>query len=150
MVKGMYLHSHISNDLTSLDEILRLYKTMKHVDCSSSHSKGELKPSLGHFQQNRFIVGNNLWKCLSMLMKIMSMMNSLMNFQNIRIEMNLWMIYFEESCKFIAYFLKMTNPQKKNIDWFSCLVSISEECDLNNQTISHSQDSSMTTKDRGA
>jgi hypothetical protein len=39
---------------------------MKHVNYSSSHSKGELKPGLGHFQQNRFIAGNNLWKCLSL------------------------------------------------------------------------------------
>jgi hypothetical protein len=69
------------NHLTSLDEILRLFKTMKYVDFSSSHSKGELNPGLGHCQQNQFIAGNNSWKCLSLLMKIMFMMNSLMNWQ---------------------------------------------------------------------
>jgi hypothetical protein len=34
-------------------------------------------------------------------------------------------------------------------DWFSNLISISKECDFNDQTISHSQDLNLTMKDRG-
>jgi hypothetical protein len=49
MVKGMSLHSRISVSLKSIDKILRFFRTMKHVDYSSSRSKGNLKPSLEHF-----------------------------------------------------------------------------------------------------
>jgi hypothetical protein len=50
--------------------------------------------------------------------------------------------YFEESCIFTAYFLKLDEPSSQEIfDWFSYLVSISEECNLNDQSISYSQNS---------
>jgi hypothetical protein len=49
-------------------------------------------------------------------------------------------------CIFLVYD-KLSDQQILN--WFSHLVSISEECDLDDQTISHPQDSYLTTKDTG-
>jgi hypothetical protein len=78
-----------------VNKILIFFRTMKHIDYSSPHSKGLLKLGLGHCQQNQFIDSNNLRKCLSLLMKIVFMMNSLMNLKkSICLETNLWIFYF--------------------------------------------------------
>jgi hypothetical protein len=50
MVKGMSLHSHISVNLTSHEKMLIFFRTMKYVDCLSSHLKGGLNLGLGHYQ----------------------------------------------------------------------------------------------------
>jgi hypothetical protein len=57
---------------------------------------------------------------------------------------------FRRVMQIYCRFPERDEPSGQEIfDWFSYLVSISEECDLNDQAISYSQNSDLTTNDIG-
>ena len=83
-------------------------------------------------------------------MKIIFMTNILMNLQkSIGLKTNIWMKSFR-FMQIYCRFLESGKPSGQEIlNWFSYLVSIYKGCDMDEQTISHSQDSDLTMKYRG-
>jgi hypothetical protein len=57
--------------------------------------------------------------------------------------------FFRRVMHIYCRFLESDEPSSHEIfDWISYIASISEVCNLNDQTISHSQGPNMVTKDR--